>query len=217
MTVLDSAAAAHQSTAPTRRSRIDAGPERIVAAGVAVAAAVVLLQITANLVDFGVYDYGYAWLDPNNENGLFAWIGGVVAAAGACMLLLRSRRDGAERTRYLVAGVLLAIVVIENRVRFKEHTVHGPAIYVPLLGSLFAALVWASWSWPRVARSTLWAGLASLVLSLLLHKIAPHVLAHYGYGPGDWPYEVKVSLKESSELCGWILIATSLVASRRTS
>jgi hypothetical protein len=92
--------------------------------------------------------------------------------------------------------------------------VHRPIAYVPLLGTLFGALAWISWRWPRAARRAVWGGLASLVFSLVLHKAAPSLLAHYGYGPGSWPYEVKVSLKESGEVCGWILIATALLAAR---
>ena len=192
--------------------RLSTRPERVVVAGVVLVAASVAVQIAANLVDFGVYHYRYALVDPNDESSLFAWIAGLAVAFAACVCLLRSSRAGAEQRRYLAAGLLLAVLALENRIRFHEGTVHGPLVYVPLLGALFAALIVLSWRWPAAARRAVWAGLASLVFSLALHKLAPTLLAHYGYGPGDWPYEVKVSLKESGELAGWVLIATGLLA-----
>ena len=211
--MFDSAAVAERRVSkPEGRWRVAPRGKRVVACGAALAAAVVMLQVTANLVDFGVYHYRFAFLNPNNEGSLFAWISGLVIAFAACLCLVRAYRVGLERGRYLLLGVLLGLLAVENRVRVREQSVHRPLVYVPLLGALFAALVWTSWRWPRAARRVVWAGLASLVFSFALHKVAPHVLAHYGYGPGDWLYEVKVSLKESGEVCGWILIATGLVA-----
>ena len=206
------AAADRRSRRHERKSLVASEPERIVACGLAVAAAVVAVQVASNLIDFGVYHYRFALLNPNDESSLFAWISGITIAFAACTCFLRSRRIRAERGRYLLLGLLLTIIAVENRARFYEQTVHRAIVYAPLLWSLFAALVWTSWRWPTAARRAVWAGLASLVFSLALHKIAPHLLAHYGYGPGDWPYEVKVSLKESGEVCGWILIATGLLA-----
>jgi hypothetical protein len=208
--------AARRLSEPEGRWRVAPRGKRVVACGVALAAAVVMVQVAANLVDFGVYHYRFAFLDPNNEGSLFAWISGLVIAFAACLCFVRAWRVRLVRGRYLLLGVLLGLLAAENRVRLREQTVHRPLVYVPLLGVLFVALVWTSWPWPRAARGVVWAGLASLVFSFALHKVAPHVLAHYGYGPGDWPYEVKVSLKESGEVCGWILIATGLVAAAPT-
>jgi hypothetical protein len=201
--VLESAATARLAT----RRRAPASPARVVAYAAALAAAIVAVQITANLVDFGVYAYRFPAVDPNNEGSLFAWVGGfaIAVAAVACCRL---------RARYLTVAALLAIVCVENRVRFEEATVHRPVVYAPLLGSVFAGLLLLSREWPSPSRRAVQAGLAALVFSLALHKLAPHVLLHYGYGPGSWPYEVKVSLKESGELCGWILVAAALLTQR---
>ena len=190
-------------------------PERVIVGGVVLAAVVVTVQEVANLVDFGVYHYRFAFVNPNNESSLFAWIGGVVILFAAFLCFLHSRHSRSERGRYLLSGLALAVIGLENRVRYHEGTVHRAIIYVPLLGAMFTGLVWTSWRWPGAARRVVWTGLSSLVLSFALHKVAPHLLAHFGYGSGDWPYEVKVSLKESSELCGWILIATALLAGPR--
>jgi hypothetical protein len=212
-TVFDSATVAERRLSePEGSGRVAARGKPVVACGVGLAAAIVMLQVAANLVDFGVYHYRFAFLNPNNEGNLFAWISGLVIAFAACLSLVRAYRVRLERGRYLLLGSLLGLLAVENRVRVREQSVHRPLIYVPVLGVLFVALVWTSLRWPSAARRVLWAGLASLVFSFALHKLAPHVLAHYGYGPGDWPYEVKVSLKESGEVCGWILIATGLIA-----
>jgi len=180
-------------------------------AGIALAIALVVTQVPANLIDFGVYDYRYSLINPNNEQGLFAWIGGVMIALAAVLCVVAARR-GQHRAAYFVAAALLGIFAVENRVRFDEPTMHRAIVYVPLFGGLLAALVWVSWDWPLATRRLVWAGLAALLCSLALHKLAPYLLTQLGYGPGTWPWELKVSFKESSELIGWTLIATGLLA-----
>jgi hypothetical protein len=182
-----------------------------IAGGLVLAAAIVSLQVMANLVDYGVYDYRLALVNPNDESNLFAWISGGVVAFSACLCLFRSVHSRSDRRDYMAVGLLLAIIAVENRARLYEETVHRPMVYVPLLGGLFASLLLISWPWPAGSRRAIWAGLSALVLSFALHKLAPHLLGHYGYGPGSWPYEVKVSLKESGELSGWILIGAALL------
>jgi hypothetical protein len=189
----------------------------VVAYGVAAAAVVAAVQISANVVDFAVYDYRFAAFDPNNEGGVFAWLGGALIAGAACLCLapaLRRERAGAS---YAVAGVLLAVFAVENRLRVHEAALHRVEVYGPLFGAVLVALLWLSRDWPPAPRAAVWAGLASLALSLVLHRGAPQLLAHFGSGPGDWPYELKVSLKESAELCGWLLVATGLAAAARRS
>jgi hypothetical protein len=211
--MVGSAATQHgRARATEARRRVRAGPRHVLVYGVAVAVAVVAVQSAANLIDFGVYDYRFAAVNPNDETSLFAWVGGIAIGFSALVCLVRSYRLPAERRPYLVTGLLLAFVAVENRARFHEEAVHRPAIYVPLLGALTLALLWLSRRWPAPAKHAVWAGLVALAWSFALHKVAPHLLADAGYGPGDWPYELKVSLKESGELCGWILIATGLVA-----
>ena len=212
-----------ETLAPARRLRLaKARPPRdstagILTAGLAVATALVAAQIPANLVDFGVYHYPFALLNPNNEGGLFAWIGGIMIAVAGAVCLLQFR-VASERGRYLLAGLLLGVVAVENRARIDEQSFHRAVVYGPLFAALLVTLIAISWQWAPAPRWAVWAGIASLLCSLALHKLAPHVLTHYGYGPGDWPWEVKVSLKESSELFGWALICAALlaVASRRS-
>jgi hypothetical protein len=55
-------------------------------------------------------------------------------------------------------------------------------------------------------------GLVLLVLSLFAGRLAEPVLSRGGWGPGEWPYELKVIAKQGAELGGWMLIAFALVS-----
>ena len=203
-----------------RTSRSEAGARRrrraVIVMGAAAVTALVMIQVAVNLVDYGVYNYRFALVNPNRESNLFAWISATAIAVAACLCLLLSRRSESQRPQYLALGILLAFFAIENRVRLHEEAVHDPLGFVPLFGAIAAGLIWISWYWPKAARSAVWAGIATLALSVALHRLAPHLLAHYGYAADSWPYEVKVSLKESGELSGWGLIATALATAAMT-
>jgi len=201
------------ATALRALPRSRARANEIVPRAARLAAVIVAVQIPANLIDFGSFGYRYSLVNPNDEQSLFAWIGAIAIMSGAVIAATAYRRT--KSRPYLVAAAFLALVAIENRVRVDEPAVHRAAIYIPLLGGLAASLVWASSPWPATARRGVLGGLAFLAFSLALHKIAPHILLHYGYGPGTWPYETKVSLKETSEMAGWILIAGGLLAALR--
>ena len=55
-------------------------------------------------------------------------------------------------------------------------------------------------------------GLFVLAFSFVAHVVGPRIVTHLGYGVGSWPYELKGILKHSTELAGWILVGTGVLA-----
>jgi hypothetical protein len=93
--------------------------------------------------------------------------------------------------------------------RLHTHIGFWPVLYAPLLVGLTAA-VW------RVARGTseeavIAAGLLTLFASLAIHVLGPHVVHALGWGVDSWAYQVKVGLKEGTELGGWVLVVPGLL------
>ncbi len=49
-----------------------------------------------------------------------------------------------------------------------------------------------------------------LLASLAIHVLGPSAVRALGWGPDSWAYQVKVGLKEGSELAGWVLLLPPL-------
>jgi hypothetical protein len=162
------------------------------------------LVLATNLIDFGV-DHGHIrLLDASAE---WSWSHVVATAAFAAGMLagvVGARRGLAWRA----IGALFAVLLIDNVTRLHTHIGHWPALYAPILIGLCVAL-WSAVRGTEVAVLIV-AGLAMLVVSLGIHVVGPHVVHALGWGTDSWAYQVKVGLKEGSELAGWTLVVPAL-------
>ena len=59
------------------------------------------------------------------------------------------------------------------------------------------------------------AGVTLLVLSLAIHVIGPPIERLAGWGEDSWGTQLKIALKEGTELAGWALVVPSLLLLRR--
>jgi hypothetical protein len=168
----------------------------------AVGAAVLVLA--TNLIDFGV-DHGHIrLLDASAEWSWSHVVASAAFAAGMLAGVLGARRGPAWRA---IAG-LFALLLIDNLTRLHTHIGYWPALYAPILLGLSYAL-WSATRDTEVSRVVL-AGLAMLVVSLGIHVVGPHVVHALGWGTDSWAYQVKVGLKEGTELAGWVLVVPGL-------
>jgi hypothetical protein len=60
-----------------------------------------------------------------------------------------------------------------------------------------------------------YAGLALLLSSLVIHVLGPDVVHALGWQQGSWAYQIKVALKEGTELAGWVVLVPAVVALAR--
>ena len=182
---------------------------------VTVTGLIVAAQIASHLVDFGVYDLRISVVNANSDGNLFSWVGALAAAAAFAAATVDAVAAPAGRAERSLLAAILGFVVIDNRLHVHDHIELLPLVYVPLLG-VAAVLMWrmvAAHS--REERLTLLAGVASLGISLVIHELGPPLLARLGWGPGEWMYQVKIALKEATELTGWLLVAFALTGAAR--
>ena len=181
----------------------------------AAAAAALVLATTTHLVDFGVYDLRIAVLNSADEHSYSHWLATLAFAAGALAAGVGARRAASHRIAWWSSCVVFGFLFVDTVFRVHDHVGFWPVLYAPLLVGLAVALaVVASGTDQAVV---VYAGLGLLFVSLGIHVVGPSVVHALGWAPAGWGYQVKVALKEGSELAGWVLLVPALarLASRR--
>jgi hypothetical protein len=196
--------------------RTTPGVDRLLLAGVAAAVCLALAQAAAQLVDFWAFGLRYAVLNGNSSANAFSWVGGaamlatIVAFTAAALARVHTRATS-------TLAVLFTFLLVDNRADIHERLPHGKLLFVPLL-FVVLALIWrVSTEAPPVSRRLLRAGLVMLAVSLSVHLAGPTILSWAGWTSGDWQYQVKVAIKEATEIAGWILVCFGSVSLPRKS
>jgi hypothetical protein len=179
--------------------------EGVARIGVVVAAGIVAAQVSAHLFDYWELGLRSVWLDSASEHSVFVRLGTFAILACSLTTLALARRTSSR----LAGALALATgwLFVDGLLGIHEHVPHWTLVYIPLL----AAVVIGYW---RLAgsRETVRAALALLVLSAAIHRFGPHLLALFGWGPSAWEYQVKIAIKEATEIGGWLLLASGLAA-----
>jgi hypothetical protein len=165
--------------------------------------------VTAHLVDFGVYDLRINAMNANLGTSPVAWVSpaAILVALVASIVLVRRTRRGLIR----VLPFALAIVLVLATHHVGESIPHWQVLLLAPLGVTLVVLWSAASDLHPSADRTLRSGCLLLVVAFGLHVFGASILGHLGFGVDSWPYQVKVALKEGSEISGWMLIAGALV------
>jgi hypothetical protein len=172
------------------------------------AGVVAVAELTTHLVDFGADSLRIKLLDSAYE---WSWSHLVATAAFATAALLAfagGRRSARHQPAWATIVGLFAFFLVDNLTRLHEHVAHWPVLYAPLLGALLLSLSVVAWDSDQ--RRIVLAGLTLLIASLAIHVLGPHVVRALGWGPDSWAYQIKVGLKEGTELAGWVLLLPPL-------
>jgi hypothetical protein len=176
---------------------------RALTIGAAGAAAVA----ATHLVDFGagrsgtIFDASYEWSWSHYAATAAFGAGALAGAAG--------RAWAGERPReWAVAAVLFGAFCADGATRWHDSVPHWPLLYAPLLLALAAAL-WRL-SAGREEAAVVRAGLGLLAVALAIHVLGPAAVRALGWSADGWAYQVKVALKEGSELAGWLVVVPAL-------
>ena len=188
------------------------------APALAAGAAAFAVEVTTHLVDFGVYDLRIEFINSNYEWSYSHLLATVAFGIGAMTTAwgFFARREG--RSAWAIACVVFALLFIDGAARIHEHVPAWPAVYAPLLIGLSASLVTIGRATDRAP--VFYVGLALLFGSLAIHVAGPAVVRALGWPPDSWAYQVKVALKEGTELAGWVVLVPAVVQvarGRRTS
>jgi hypothetical protein len=158
-------------------------------------AGLLAVEVATHLIGFGVWGGRVDALNSDSDGGIFQWAGTVAIGAAAVGATLRRRP---------LLAALLAFLCVAGVLHLSDSMRHWAAVYGPVL--LLAALL----LWRRGSRE-LRAGVLVLALSLAIHELGPPLLSRLGWGPADWAYQVKIALKQGTQLVGWALVAIALL------
>jgi hypothetical protein len=177
----------------------------------AAAFAMLVLEVAGHLVDFRLDDLRVRLLDASQE---WSWshIAATVAFAASavvCALAARRARAASRRREWWLLAGLFGILLTDNVTRAHEAVPQWPLLVAPAVACVGVVVV-------RLARGTPVLEMAVVALGLLLVSFAIHVLGHAlvhsaGWSPQTWAYQIKVALKEGTELAGWMLLVPVLM------
>lgn len=179
---------------------------RVIVAGLLLTAALVVLQAVTQAIDFGVFNLRIRALNSDKRDSLFGLASLLAQTAVAAASVWRGHRVERHRRSWFALGALVGGLVIVRGLT----TFNARALALPLV-CVFGLLCWLTWRDRGGARAVVWAGLALMVTSLLLHKVG---LAADASTASDysWAYQITGMVKHGAELAGWMLVATGIVA-----
>lgn len=183
--------------------------DRVLVVGVALALVALVAQVAAQIIDFTVYDLRIGALNSNVDSSVF---GRLSLAAEIAMAGAAAWRgfESKHRGRWLgLAAIAAALVGV--RAAFP-----GSALSVAAPVAVVFILVWSLTSNdPQRARTIVRVALLLLAFSFVVHVVGLKIVNSLGYDGNSWPYQVKSLLKHGSELAGWTLLATGILAGAR--
>ena len=186
----------------------------VIAAGLLLTVAVVLAQAAAQVIDFHFFDLGLPILDSGHHRSVFGIMSilaqGAAAGAIGIRAALRRRLSGVLAAA-LVGALIVPRALKAHEVVFKRYDV--PILMVPL-AIVFVVALALTFHDPKRVRSMVWAALALLACSFALHAVgpqadivsSPHVVDY------TWAYQLTGIVKHGTELAGWMLLITGLLA-----
>lgn len=163
-------------------------------------------QVAAQVIDAAVFDLRIHALNSDSHRSVFGVLSlgaqaGTAAAVGVRCL------SAPRRAAWLILAGLTALLLIARVLIPGEPAAFALPVAVAFV--LFWSLTVTDY---RRARTVLRTGLAVLAFSFVAHVVGPRIVAHLGYGVGSWPYELKGIVKHSTELAGWILVGSGVLA-----
>lgn len=179
---------------------------RIIVAGVVVTIAMVTLLAASQLIDFGVFDLRLQALDTDYHASVFGIASILAQTAAAAAIAWRGSGEERHRRAWLALAALVAAAVL-----IRTLVTYSPAALAAPLACMFCLVCWLTWGDPVAARTVVWAALILMATSLLLHEVGldADVL---NYGNQSWGYQITAVVKHGSELAGWLLLITGIVA-----
>jgi hypothetical protein len=167
--------------------------------------------MTTHLIDFGTEHLRIQLLDANSGS---SWSHRLVAATLVAVTAASVRgawRSAAHRRLWGVTAAILGFLALDEISSLHAHVDQinwGKTLYAPIL-LILGVCVW------RLAdgsdqRARLLAGSATLMVSFAIHVFGLHFVQALGWGTVSWAYQVKVGLKQGTELAGWLIVAIGL-------
>jgi hypothetical protein len=171
--------------------------------------AALTIEVTAHLLDYGLADLHVRLLDASSEWSWSHVVATTAFASAAAVAVFAARRRRGEARQWWILAALFSVLFADNVARAHEAVPKWPLVVLPALVGVAIGVV-------RLARDTAvfrvaLAGLGLLVTSFVIHVLGHAIVHGAGWGPDTWGYQIKVALKEGTELAGWVLVVPALV------
>jgi hypothetical protein len=176
-------------------------------AAIAAAAAAIAVLVT-QLLDFGAWDLRVHLLDSGYEWSYSHILATLAFAAGAVICGANAAAAPRMRGTWWIACALFGVLLLDNVTRLHEHVPMWPIVYGPFLAALCVSIIRVT-AGSRQAR-LVHVGVALLCISLAIHVFGPPLVHLFGWGADSWAYQVKIAVKEGTELAGWVLLVPAL-------
>jgi hypothetical protein len=180
--------------------------DRIMAIGLGLAVLAALAQIVTQVISFAVYDDRIGALNSDVHASIFGIVSIVAMGAAAAATAVRAREAANPRPWWLLTGILTVLLAV------RAALPDDPAALSAPLAIVFVGFWVLTARDPARPRTMLRVALFLLVFSFVIHVVGLKIVTELGYGYNTWPYEIKGMLKHSTEIAGWVLIATGLLA-----
>ncbi len=178
--------------------------------GIWVALATVVGQIVTQVIDFQVYGLRIAALDSDTHASIFGIASLVAQGVAAGAAAVRAMNSTHRGRWFLLSAVLVALLIVRATLPDDAAMLAGPVAVA------FVMLWFCTSTDPPRPRRIVRVALLLLAFSFAVHIVGLKIVEELGYGYNSWPYELKGIFKHSTELSGWILVATGLLAARHT-
>lgn len=180
--------------------------DRMIVLGVTMAIVIAFAQVVTQVIDAAAFDLRIAALNSDSHRSVFGVISLGAQAATAVAVGVRCLSPS-RRAAWLTLAGLTAVLLVARALVPSE-----PAAFALPVAVAFVLFWWLTATDYRRARTVVRVGLFVLAFSFVAHVVGPRVVTHLGYGVGSWPYELKGILKHSTELAGWVLVGTGVLA-----
>ena len=179
---------------------------RVIAVGLLTAIAMVVLHAVSQAMDFSVFDLRIRAFNADKRDSVFGLASLLAQTAAAAASGWRSRRAERHRRAWFALGLLVLVLVF-----IRGLTTFNALVLAPPLACVFSLVCWLTWRDPRPSRAVVWAGLVLMATSFILHKVGLAADASLA-SDYTWAYQITGIVKHATELAGWILLTTGIVA-----
>jgi hypothetical protein len=200
-------------------------PARVTQVGLWLGFGAVGFQFAADLFDAFALDDRVANFNAGGEGNLPTWLSAAALVVAASAALLHGLAAHRQRRVFLAAAALLAYLSLDEVVQIHENfdgfgrgtlpdRLAGAmdiVMILPLLAATLLALLAIASAVPE-ARRLLILGCLALIAAIVIDEGIPAAIGHFNGPDVPWSEELRSSIEEALELCGFVLVATALAA-----
>jgi hypothetical protein len=159
-----------------------------------------------HLLDFSLFDLKSAALDAGANWSVSDTVS--VVAIAIATVAVTSFAISTRRLKWFLLSAFLAFITIDDAI--QVHGRIGDAWELAIVLPAAALLLGFSYSCDPLVGRLIRLGIAGLGCSFVL-GITDDLVDLAGWGPTDWQFQLKVTVKQAAEIAGWILIAFGAV------